>query len=451
MKMKRAGIFLLTSMLMGFTLSSSVMAEETMESYEQSGMDIALSSLMEGTKGMVFPESVGAVDAGHHTYMTAFIYLAWPAEEVDWMNLSDEDEAAMRDAQNLLGVVLGTDQSLDSSKEVFDSQWGDAYQLDYDSAVEAGTADGYSFYTIPVLCDDYLSSIDEVYAEEYKKLSQALIEASKSAHYYAPVDDAKKVIGNKVQFTTSDLDGNTVTSEELFSANEITMVNCWGTWCPNCTDEMAELAQIHSRMQEKGCGIVGLEWENDSSEETFQLAKDQMKEYGTNYPNALLPMEDLPWVSAFPTSFFVDKEGTILSAPLAGAYVDEYEKVLASLLAEKKAPAAEDQAKADEAAEAEDTSKAAEEAEASAPATADKYTVHVVDENGPVADAAVQLCTDASCNFQTTDENGIATFEKPDGDNCEIHLAEAPEGYKEDETVYHPDESGEVTIQLQKE
>ena len=79
---------------MGFTLSSSVMAEETMESYEQSGMDIALSSLMEGTKGMVFPESVGAVDAGHHTYMTAFTYLAWPAEEVDWMNLSDEDEAA---------------------------------------------------------------------------------------------------------------------------------------------------------------------------------------------------------------------------------------------------------------------------------------------------------------------------------------------------------------------
>ena len=29
-------------------------------------------------------------------------------------------------------------------------------------------------------------------------------------------------------------------------------------------DEMEELAQMHIRFQEKGCGIVGLEWEQDT-------------------------------------------------------------------------------------------------------------------------------------------------------------------------------------------
>ena len=138
---------------------------------------------------------------------------------------------------------------------------------------------------VPADNEDYLSAIDEEFATEYRDIEAKLEEIVKSGKVYAPEDPAKRLVGQKLAFTTTDLDGNTVTSEELFSPNEITMVNCWGTWCPNCVDEMAELAEIHTKIQEKGCGIVGLEMESDWSDGTIQAAKDMMQEYGTNYPH----------------------------------------------------------------------------------------------------------------------------------------------------------------------
>ena len=33
------------------------------------------------------------------------------------------------------------------------------------------------------------------------------------------------------------------TSEEIFAANEITMINYWGTWCFFCVKELGELAK----------------------------------------------------------------------------------------------------------------------------------------------------------------------------------------------------------------
>jgi 16S rRNA G966 N2-methylase RsmD len=62
----------------------------------------------------------------------------------------------------------------------------------------------------------------------------------------------RSLIGQVIRFEARDLDGNTVTSEALFGSNRVTLVNVWGTWCPYCVQEMAELAEIHTRLQEKG-------------------------------------------------------------------------------------------------------------------------------------------------------------------------------------------------------
>ena len=44
------------------------------------------------------------------------------------------------------------------------------------------------------------------------------------------VSEADDCIGTKVSFTTTDLDGNPISSEEIFSQHEITMVNIWSSW-----------------------------------------------------------------------------------------------------------------------------------------------------------------------------------------------------------------------------
>lgn len=255
-----------------------------------------------------------------------------------------------------------------------------------------------------------------------------MIEALKGAEFFEPVDSTKQMAGQKIEFTTTDLDGNTVTSEELFSANEITMLNCWGTWCPHCIDEMAELVKIHESMQKKGCGIVGLEKEDNLDEATKQKARDMMKEWGTNYPNVVMPSEIASQVPAYPTSIFVDKEGNVLGVPIVGAQLDRYESRLDALLADKKA--------------GKETAPETEEVVT--------YSVIVTDENGPVAEVAVQCCNDTTCRFGETDENGVATFEIPVGE-FHVQVLEVPDGYEEDDTLYYPTEgSGEIKIQLKK-
>ena len=63
-----------------------------------------------------------------------------------------------------------------------------------------------------------------------------------------------------------------ISSAELFAKNEITMVNIWATWCGPCVGELGELQELHTRMQEKECGIVGL-LDDDKLEEARRLVQ----------------------------------------------------------------------------------------------------------------------------------------------------------------------------------
>jgi thiol-disulfide isomerase/thioredoxin len=433
--MKKAGIVLLSILIM-LTLSIGVMAEEETYTFEDTGIEFNSLPDLESIQGYVMPYPMGAIDPQHETYLMEFVYIAMPTDEAEAVlygeDATDEEVAQLEAALFMLPAVIITEgPTIDSAKKAYEDMMGSEYQLDFEAAKEVGSADGYTFYAIPAVSEEFLSSMDEEYAEDYKELEQGLLEAMENARYFAPDDPVKTIAGLKLQFTTTDLDGNEITSEDLFGENEITMVNCWGTWCPNCIGEMEELAQIHSRIQEKGCGIVGLEWEKEPGEATYQLAQQEMEEFGTNYPNVLMPEEGFEWVTGFPTTFFVDKEGTILSIPIVGAQVSRYEETLDSLLS------------------GEDISAVQPESQDSVvPAV---YLVHVVDEDGPVQGAAVQLCTDVLCNFDITGEDGIATFEGTGGGDCEIHILDVPEGYKKDTELYHPDANGEATITLEKE
>ncbi len=159
------------------------------------------------------------------------------------------------------------------------------------------------------------------------------------AKQYEPADPYAGIIGQTLSFETTDVDGNAVTSEELFKDNEITMVNLWGTWCYYCVEEIEELTKIHERLQEKGCGIVGVECEQEPIDTIVDEIHAFMEEKGMNYPNVILPEENAIFrmVTGFPTTFFVDSDGTILTGPIVGALVDQYESTVDELLDNMKA------------------------------------------------------------------------------------------------------------------
>ena len=421
---------------MMLTIGMTATASQNMDPYQEVGINIPVVEEMENTQGLYLPYPVGAIDDERHVYAMLFVYAAMPQEDalrVMYTEESSEEEVeALEEAQCFYGVLLATDEDFETVQTVCEETLSGSVELDYEKAQEVGSADGYTFYYLPWTGSEaYTSSIGGEYAEELRKLEQAVPGALENAEFYAPVDAVKGMKGQKLSFTTTDLDGNTVTSEELFSQNKITMVNCWGVWCPNCVDEMEELADMHTRLQEKGCGIVGLEWEREPTEETYQLARDSMEEWGTNYPNALMPEEVNDHLEAFPTTFFVDQTGTVLEMPIVGAAVDQYESTLESLLeGEESTPETESEAVLSGAA---------------------VYHVNVSDEEGPVEEVAIQFCDDTTCRFSETDENGVASFEVPGGKEYEVHVIEVPDGYQEDDTVYHTEDgSNEVNIRLKK-
>lgn len=136
-------------------------------------------------------------------------------------------------------------------------------------------------------------------------------------------------------FETTDLDGNPVTAQELFSAHTVTMVNVWASWCPPCVRELPDLQRLSGEFAEKNCAIVGLLLDGDEAQ-GLKDGKARLQEAGATY-TILLPCEELNEVfsvQAVPTSFFVDSGGHLIGEPIVGAYVEGYTAALDAAVAQ---------------------------------------------------------------------------------------------------------------------
>lgn len=120
-----------------------------------------------------------------------------------------------------------------------------------------------------------------------------------------------------IDFTTTDMDGNTIT-EEIFADYDLTMVNIWATWCGYCVEEMPELAKLKEMLPEN----VNLITICDDASYEPELTKKILDETGANFQTLMTTEEMytqlLAYVYAFPTTFFVDSEGVPVVQPLTG-------------------------------------------------------------------------------------------------------------------------------------
>lgn len=121
-------------------------------------------------------------------------------------------------------------------------------------------------------------------------------------------------------FSAEDLldeDGAKVT-QEVFADADITLVNYWATWCGPCIAELPDLAQIDAltdgKVQVLGVLVDGVDQKVQRDDSAIEAMKTLTEAAETDYP-VLLPegtlLELLSMISAIPTTFVVDREGTI--------------------------------------------------------------------------------------------------------------------------------------------
>ena len=209
---------------------------------------------------------------------------------------------------------------------------------------ELGTAGDYKFYYVVLDNEEYFEELrntnypKDKLDEAYKLWQEAAttsnfkdrVTIKEPESIYPSTED-----GAAVSFETQDLDGNPVTSQELFAGHKITMINLWATWCINCKSEMKELEELNKEWVQQGCQIIGI-CDDADEEELIPAAKKILEEKGVTFPNVRATeviREQLPAV-AMPTSYFVDSEGKILGSPIRGKHVEQYKETLQQLLSE---------------------------------------------------------------------------------------------------------------------
>ena len=130
-------------------------------------------------------------------------------------------------------------------------------------------------------------------------------------------------------FEGKDLDGNTVKSDELFSANAVTVVNFWFTTCNPCVGELSELESLHQELTKKGGGVIGINsFTLGGDEAAISEAKSVLSKKGVTYPNVYFPAQGeagkfVENVFAYPTTYVVDRSGNIVGDPIVGAITDK--------------------------------------------------------------------------------------------------------------------------------
>ena len=180
-----------------------------------------------------------------------------------------------------------------------------------------------------------LTMIEEKYPEAAQESTDGAMSVPAGSDTTTPPDDGsmqKSDDGSMQKFPTfegKDLDGNTVKSDELFSANAVTVVNFWFTTCNPCVGELSELDALNKELAEKGGSLIGVNtFTLDGDEAAISEAKDVLAKKGATYQNVYFNSDGEAGkfttnIFAYPTTYVVDRNGNIVGDPIVGAITEK--------------------------------------------------------------------------------------------------------------------------------
>ena len=172
--------------------------------------------------------------------------------------------------------------------------------------------------------EDQLTKLEEKFPE--------LMPETPDGTVSVPAENGKPIEQNSNPFPAfegKDLDGNPVKSDELFSANAVTVVNFWFTTCNPCVGELAELDALNKELAKKGGALIGVNtFTLDGNEAAISEAKDVLAKKGVTYQNVYFASDGEAGkfttnIFAYPTTYVVDRNGNIVGEPIVGAITEK--------------------------------------------------------------------------------------------------------------------------------
>ncbi|MFL0166213.1 TlpA family protein disulfide reductase [Candidatus Clostridium helianthi] len=130
-----------------------------------------------------------------------------------------------------------------------------------------------------------------------------------------------------IDFNLKDLNGNELSLSDL--KGKKVFLNFWATWCPPCKAEMPEIEKLYQETKDSDLVIVSVEIGEplntvksfiDSNKYNFKVLIDPDQSVATKYN-----------ITSIPTSYFIDKDGNIVSKHVGGMNIDQMKAYIKTL------------------------------------------------------------------------------------------------------------------------
>ena len=222
---------------------------------------------------------------------------------------ADKGMAMIEDGKNYGDFLLDT---VEAAKEQFTDK---EYEWLKESATEISNI------------ENKLTALVEKYPEIVQQSMDGAMSVPAGSDMTTPPDDGS--MQKFPAFEGKDLDGNTVKSDELFSANAVTVVNFWFTTCNPCVGELSELDALNKELAKKGGALIGVNtFTLDGDEAAISEAKDVLAKKGATYQNVYFASDGEAGkfttnIFAYPTTYVVDRNGNIVGDPIVGAITEK--------------------------------------------------------------------------------------------------------------------------------
>ncbi len=146
-----------------------------------------------------------------------------------------------------------------------------------------------------------------------------------------------------------DLDGNPTPLNDPAFAGKARIIYVFGSWCPNCHDAAAYMAELQEEYGDRGLSIPGLAFEltGDHERDSLQVRR-YLERHKTDYPVLIAGLADkvkasesfpvLDRIRSYPTTIFIDGKGEVravhtgFTGPATGPAYDELKSKFESLI-----------------------------------------------------------------------------------------------------------------------
>jgi len=149
------------------------------------------------------------------------------------------------------------------------------------------------------------------------------------------VSAVSSATGNKVADFTWMEDGKPVSLSEI-GKNKVVFLNFWATWCAPCRKEIPDILELQAEFPESEFVIIGVSVDRDAdvTNTVGKFVRAKKVSYPVIISNDKL-IEAYGGISNIPSTFIINKDGTVSEKILGGKSKDEFKAAVKKALGNK--------------------------------------------------------------------------------------------------------------------